>query len=87
MSATNDDYDREIEIEHECHAEAAERSAIVGAHSEAPTSRGPLPWIGALANPRIGPMVAINDGGYMVPLGTAGDLLRGCRYFWRAYQD
>jgi len=84
MSATNDDYDREIEIveiENECHAEAAEPSAIVGAHSKEPTTHGRLPRIGALPNPRIGPMAVINDGGYLVPLWTAGDLLRGCRYF------
>ena len=41
----------------------------------------------ALPNPRIGPMVVINDAGYWVPLGSAGDLLRGCRYFWRENQD
>jgi hypothetical protein len=88
MTATMDDYDGEIEIEkikNECHAEAAEQSPIVDAQSEEPTSHGTLPWIGALANPRIGPMVVIDDGGYLVPLWTAGDLLRGCRYFWRAY--
>jgi hypothetical protein len=71
MTATMDDYDREIELEeteNECHAEAAEESAIVDAHSEEPTSHGTLPWIGALPNPRIGPMVVINDGGYLVPL-------------------
>ena len=42
-----------------------------------------LPWIGALPNPRLGPMVVVNDGGYFVPLFTAVDLVRGCRYFWR----
>jgi hypothetical protein len=50
-------------------------------------AHGTLPWIGALPNPRIGPMVVINDGGYLVPLCTAGDLLRGCRNFWRASRD
>ena len=88
MTATMDDYDREIEIdeiENECHAEAAEQSPIVDAHCDQPTSHGPLRWIGALPNARIGTMVVINDGGYLVPLWTAGDLLRGCRYFWRAY--
>jgi len=42
-----------------------------------------LPWIGALSNPRLGPLVVIIDQGYLVPLFTAGDLLRGCRYLWR----
>ena len=41
-----------------------------------------LPWIGALPNPRLGPLVVLNDEGYLVPLFTAGDLLRGCRYLW-----
>jgi hypothetical protein len=42
-----------------------------------------LPWIGALPNPRLGPLVVFNHDGYLVPLFTAGDLLRGCRYLWR----
>jgi hypothetical protein len=46
-------------------------------------NRERLPWIGALPNPRVGPMVALNEGGYLVPLCTAGDLLRVCRYLWR----
>jgi hypothetical protein len=41
-----------------------------------------LPWIGALENPRLGPMVVLNESGYLVPLLTAGDLLCGCKYFW-----
>jgi hypothetical protein len=43
----------------------------------------PLPWIGALANPHLGPMLVLNDAGYFVPLFTAGDLVRGCRFLWR----
>jgi hypothetical protein len=50
----------------------------------APRSR--LPWIGALENPRLGPMVVLNESGYLVPLLTAGDLLRGCKYFWHRSQ-
>jgi|GEM_PF-5143696 len=42
-----------------------------------------LPWIGSLSNPRLGPMLVMSDEGYLVPLFTAGDLLRGCRYLWR----
>jgi hypothetical protein len=56
-----------------------------------PTDSAPvrvrIPWIGALDNPRLGPMVVVGDGGYLVPLWTAGDLLRGCRYLWRASQE
>jgi hypothetical protein len=45
---------------------------------------GSLPWIGALTNPQVGPMVVLNDSGYLIPLCTASDLLRGCRYFWHS---
>jgi hypothetical protein len=50
----------------------------------APRSR--LPWIGALENPRVGPLVVLNESGYLVPLLTAADLLRGCRYYWQRSQ-
>ena len=85
MTATIRDHEREMKIADELHAELAEESSIVGAYREGPPTYNPNPWIGALPNPRIGPMVAINDGGYLVPLWTAGDLLRVCKYFWRAY--
>lgn len=49
-------------------------------------SNGRFPWIGALPNPRLGPMLVLDDGGYLVPLHTAGDLVRGCRYLWRRGQ-
>ena len=49
--------------------------------------RSRLPWIGALANPRLGPMVVLNESGYFVPLCTAADLLRGCKYYWQRLQD
>ena len=55
------------------------------AEESAPRPR--LPWIGALENPRLGPMVVINESGYLVPLLTAGDLLRGCKYFWHRSQE
>ena len=48
--------------------------------------RRPLPWIGALPNHYVGPMVVLNDGGSLVPLFTAGDLLRGCKYYWHRSQ-
>lgn len=51
--------------------------ASVGARREPP-----LPWIGALPNPHLGPIVVVGENGYLVPLFTAADLLRGCRYFW-----
>lgn len=59
--------------------------AVNSAEEAAPRPR--LPWIGALENPHLGPMVVINDSGYLVPLLTAGDLLRGCKYFWHRSQE
>lgn len=64
-----------------------EESAVENDKSQSENSYGSLPWIGALRNPRVGPMVVLNDSGYLIPLCTAGDLLRGCRYFWRSTQD
>lgn len=94
MSATINDDEMATEtdgIALEVEAGAAEELALAAQDADEyfPRERLPvrLPWIGALANPRIGPMVVINDGGYLVPVWTAGDLLGGCRYFWRANQD
>jgi hypothetical protein len=64
-------------------AETAVETVLV----EERRSHAPLPWIGSLPNPRLGPMLVINDNGYLVPLCTAGDLLRGCRYFWGATRN
>ena len=68
-------------------AEPAEEPIIGDARSAAHRAHAPFPWIGALPNPRLGPMVVVNDGGYLVPLCTVGDQLRGCRYLWRRTQD
>lgn len=45
-----------------------------------------LPWIGALGDPRLGPMLVFNERGNLVPLCTAVDLVRGCRSFWQRTQ-
>jgi hypothetical protein len=94
MSATIDDDEMATETDGmalEVEAGPAEELALAtkDADEHFPRERLPvrLPRSGALANPRFGPMVVINDGGYFVPLWTAGDLLRGCRYFWRACWD
>ena len=42
-----------------------------------------LPWIDTLPNLCLGPMLVVSEGGYLVPLFTSVDLLRGCRSFWR----
>jgi hypothetical protein len=75
------------ELADERRVEAAEESITGDERSEEHRAHAPLPWIGALPNPRLGPMVVVNDGGYLVPLCTVGDLVRGCRYFWRRTLD
>ena len=90
MSAAIDDggLARETEeLADERRAEAAEELTTGGERAEEHRAHAPLPWIGALPNPRLGPMVVVNDGGYLVPLCTAADLLRGCRFFWRRTLD
>ena len=87
MTATFNGHELKVKAEEpaqQCGADTAAELAAAGAPSEAHPAHGPLPWIGALRNPRVGPMVVLDDSGYLVPLCTAGDLLRGCRYFWRA---
>lgn len=64
-------------------ASASEVLTVADERFESSSTHARLPWIGALPNPRLGPMVVINDGGYFVPIFTAADLVRGCRYFWR----
>ena len=68
-------------------AEPMEELALAREASEGLTYRERLPWIGALRNPRLGPMLVVNESGYLVPLCTASELLRGCRYFWHRSQD
>jgi len=90
MTATIDGGGLAIETEklaNECHAEAAKEPITGNERFEEHRSYAPLPWIGALPNPRLGSMVVVNDGGYLVPLCTAGDLLRGCRFLWRRALD
>lgn len=68
-------------------AEPMEELVAAQEASEGLSFRERLPWIGALSNPRLGPMLVVNESGYLVPLCTAGDLLRGCRSFWHRSQD
>jgi hypothetical protein len=90
MTATVTGHEPEMRHEEttgECAAPAAEELAVDSDRTEGDATHGTLPWIGALRNPRVAPMLVSNDSGYLVPLCTAGDLLRGCRYFWRAARD
>jgi hypothetical protein len=68
-------------------AEATAEAALAGDRAEVVPIRAPLPWIGWLANPHLGPMVVVGDGGHLVPLWTSGELLRGCKYYWHRSQE
>ena len=75
------------EMAQACEILSSENAPVAAEHAEAVRTDAPLPWIGALRNPRLGPMVVLDDKGALVPLWTASDLLRGCRYFWRGSRD
>ena len=75
------------ELTLEADANAIEELPVADERFESSSIHSPLPWIGALPNPRLGPMVVVNDSGYFVSLFTALDLVRGCRYFWRRALD
>ncbi|HEY7217574.1 MAG TPA: hypothetical protein VH985_04210 [Candidatus Binatia bacterium] len=49
----------------------------------------PVPPYSALMMPgsRAALMAVVDDNGYLIPICTAFDLLRGCKYFWRASLD
>jgi hypothetical protein len=66
---------------------AFEPMPITSEASNLAPTRVCLPWIGALREPRLGPMVALDDAGYLVPICTAGDLLRYCKAVWQAERD
>jgi hypothetical protein len=85
MTAIVDSKEIDIETgatERDGGAGLVEESAVDNDKRQNESSYGNLPWIGALPNPQVGPMVVLNENGYLIPLCTASDLLRGCRYFW-----
>jgi len=55
--------------------------------SLAVAQRAPLPWIGAMPRSSYGVMAVVNEDGYLVPVWTAGDLLRACKIIWQATKD
>ena len=80
----------EVETENRLAGDAANAIAVATAENEASAGvsfQERLPWIGELHNPRVVRMLVVNDNGYLVPLATAGDFLRACRYFWHRTQD
>ncbi|HEX7230375.1 MAG TPA: hypothetical protein VF452_08270 [Candidatus Binatia bacterium] len=50
------------------------------------SNRAPFPWIGALTGSCYSVMAVVNEEGYLVPVCTAGDLLRACKIIWQAGQ-
>jgi hypothetical protein len=90
MTATTDGREMAVGTEEmmpDAGAGPMEELAVDSERAEGDPTHGILPWIGALGNPRVGSMLVINGSGYLVPLCTAGDLLRGCKKFWRAARD
>jgi hypothetical protein len=63
----------------------SDESAIQGQSAAASGSRQPpLPWVGSLPRGSFGLMAVVDEDGYLVPLCTAGDLLRACKIIWQA---
>jgi hypothetical protein len=85
MTVGNEEYG--IGLDEEAVEEAGAVHAEEGHETNGGQLRSELPWIGSLPNPHVGPMVVVNDNGYLVPLFTATDLLRGCRYFWHTISE
>ena len=86
MDATNHADERELladEMAEECDLLTIPKATAARGHGEVAPAAERIPWIGGLRNPRIGPMVVLDDSGFLVPLCTAGDLLRGFRSLWR----
>jgi hypothetical protein len=90
MTAMPDGREMEVETKEMASNDGAGSMEQLGVDSERAVGDPPhvrLPWIGALGNSGVGPMLVINGSGYLVPLCTAGDLLRGCKKFWRPARD
>ncbi len=78
MTATTNDHEHDLIFEKmaQAYEEFPVEDALI-APEHTPMAR----------NPRLGPMVVLDDTGYLVPLFTAGDLLRGFQYLWRISQE
>ena len=86
MNAMNDADERELmadEMAQESDLLAIREATVASEHAESVPAAERIPWIGSLRNPRVGPMVVLDDSGYLVPLCTAGDLLRGFKSLWQ----
>ncbi len=59
--------------------------AVIAESTPGEMPRSPLPWIGSLPRTGFGVMAVIDEQGYLVPLWTAGDLLRACKILWQAH--
>lgn len=59
-------------------------AAMVAENSD---RRAPLPWTGVIPRFSYGVMAVVDQDGYLVPVFTAGDLLRACKMIWQATED
>lgn len=41
-------------------------------------------WIGPIPSSSHGVMAVVGDDGYLIPLWTAGDMLRACKVYWHS---
>ena len=61
-------------------------STPVSARQESSAKSPPVTSAVMLLQPGRSILAVVDDDGYMVPLFTAADLLRGCRAMWKATQ-
>ena len=64
---------------------AAGEAVIESKRTSGAVTCPPLPWIGSLPGTSFGVMAVIDEEGYLIPLWTAGDLLRACKILWQAH--
>lgn len=87
MTTTTDNFVNTEERVDDGAVAAAAMTLLSDDRSKEAVPRRLMPWIGGLRNPHLVPMVVVNEEGYLVPLLTAGDLLRGCKFYWQQAED
>ena len=62
---------------------------LVNAATQRPriSNRASFTSMGVMPRSSYSVMAVVNEDGYLVPVCTAGDLLRGCKIFWQASED
>jgi hypothetical protein len=85
MTTTNNAPALPLDIEQTVHENVAPPEYCASAPREAVTG-SPRLVLGNLPHTSVSVMVVIDDNGYLMPVCTAGDLLRWCKTAWRAAQ-